>query len=105
MSIAVVEERKRRSRTEWRSLLARYSSSGLTVAGFCQAEGISPASFYRWQAALLGKDQESSQITLAGDRQGFVDIGRLDRPSHTPNSPLEITLELGDGLVLHLVRR
>lgn len=104
MPVAGVEVRKRRSRAEWRSLLARYSCSALTVAGFCQAEGICPASFYRWQA-LLGKDQESNNITLAGARQGFVDIGPLDRPSHTTNSPLEITLNLGDGLVLHLVRR
>ena len=95
--------RKRRNRAEWRSLLARYSRSGLTVAGFCQTEGICPASLYRWQA-LLGKDPESSNITLAGASQGFVDIGPLDKPFQT-NSPLEITLDLGDGLVLHLVRR
>lgn len=104
MSVAEGGVRKRRSRAEWRSLLARYSRSALTVAGFCQAEGICPASLYRWQA-LLGKDQESSNITLAGASQGFVDIGPLDRPSQTTNSPLEITLDLGDGLVLHLVRR
>lgn len=40
------------NRAEWRSLLARYSRSELTVAGFCQAEGICPASLYRWQALL-----------------------------------------------------
>jgi hypothetical protein len=103
MLVSGVELRKRRSRAEWRSLLSRFARSALTVARFCQEEGICPASFYRWQA-LLGKDQESSNITLAGASQGFVDIGPLDRSSHTMNSHLEITLDLGGGLVLHLVR-
>lgn len=103
MSVQSVVVRKRRSRAEWRSLLARYSRSELTVAGFCQAEGICPASFYRWQA-LLGKDQESSVINLTGASQGFVDLGPLDRRSNTTTPCLEITLDLGGGLVLHLVR-
>jgi putative transposase len=104
MSVAGDEVRKRRSRTEWHSLLARYSRSELTVAGFCQAEGICPASFYRWQA-LLGKDQESRVVSLPGASPGFVDLGPLDLSPRTTNPHLEIKLDLGGGLVLHLVRR
>lgn len=103
MSVQDVGVRRRRSRAEWRSLLARYSRSELTVAGFCRAEGTCPASFYRWQA-LLGKEQACSRVSLAGTSQGFVDIGPLDNPSHTTSSRLEITLDLGEGLMLHRVR-
>lgn len=103
MSVQSVVVRKRRSRSEWRSLLARYSRSELTVAGFCQAEGICPASFYRWQA-LLGTDQEGSAIDLAGESESFVDLGPLHSPSPTAKQRLEITLDLGGGLHLHLVR-
>lgn len=103
MPVSGVEVRKRRSRAEWRSLLARFARSELTVAGFCQGEGICPASFYRWQA-LLGKDQGGSRITVAGAKAAFVDLGPLDLSSHTTTPRLEITLDLGDGLVLHLVR-
>lgn len=95
--------RKRRSRAEWRSLLARYSRSELTVTEFCQEEGTCPASFYRWQA-LLGKEQEGGAVSLLGASASFVDLGPLASPSPTPKQRLEITLDLGDGLLLHLVR-
>ena len=102
MSSQRLGARKQRSRAEWCSLLARHSRSELTVAGFCQKEGICPASFYRWQA-LLGKGHESDALNLAGVKQDFVDLGPLDLSSR-PNPHLEIKLDLGGGLVLHLVR-
>jgi transposase-like protein len=39
-------------RAEWRKRLGEYRGSGLTVAGFCQREGISTASFYAWRKRL-----------------------------------------------------
>ena len=41
-------------RSEWRKRLGRYRGSGLTVAGFCEQEGISTASFYAWRKRLGG---------------------------------------------------
>jgi hypothetical protein len=37
---------------EWVERLERLQSSGLTAAKFCQAEGISPPSFYQWKRKL-----------------------------------------------------
>ncbi len=36
----------------WRRRVRRFERSGLTVARFCQQEGISKASFYRWRNKL-----------------------------------------------------
>ena len=103
MSTQGVGVKKRRSRSEWRTLLVRYSRSELTVARFCRQEGTSPASFYRWRS-LLGKNQESGSVSLPDTSESFVDLGPLDVPSPSAGQRLEIKLELGNGLVLHLVR-
>lgn len=39
-------------RQTWRQRLRRFSSSRLTVAAFCQAEGVSVPSFYQWRRIL-----------------------------------------------------
>ncbi len=39
-------------RTEWRKRLGRYRGAGMTVARFCEREGVSTASFYAWRKRL-----------------------------------------------------
>jgi hypothetical protein len=41
-------------RAEWRKRLQRHRRSGLTVARFCEREGVSTASFYSWRKRLGG---------------------------------------------------
>ena len=36
----------------WQQRLQRFEQSRLTVAAFCQAENVSPASFYHWRRML-----------------------------------------------------
>lgn len=36
----------------WRRRVRRFASSGMTVVRFCEDEGISTASFYRWRKRL-----------------------------------------------------
>lgn len=43
----------------WRSRLARFRKSGLTVAEFCQREGVSDPSFYKWRKRLEEDPQRS----------------------------------------------
>ena len=90
-------KRSRRSQDEWRALMARFDSSGLGVEAFCRREAISAASFYRWRG-LLGDAGDGGEAAPA-----FVDLGTLN-PASSSKSRLELKLELGDGLVLHLVR-
>jgi putative transposase len=92
----------RRSRQEWRSLLAEFDGSGLSVETFCRRESISAASLYRWRGLLrtVGDDDETAVISRTA---GFVDLGTLN--SASVSAPrIDLKLDLGDGLVLHLVR-
>jgi len=91
----------RRSEHEWRTLLARFEQSAMTVSAFCRREGICTASFYRWRR-LLGEPGAGDRLTPpANHSAGFVDLGAL---SSTGADRLELKLDLGGGLVLHLIR-
>jgi putative transposase len=92
----------RRSRQEWQSLLAKLDDSGLGIDAFCRREAISAASLYRWRR-LLGDVGDRDRAEVTHTTPAFVDLGTLN--SVTPSRPqLDLKLELGDGLVLHLVR-
>ena len=101
MSVMVTKQSNKE--VEWRRRLARFAASGQQVRQFCQAERVSTATFYRWHK-LLGDS------ALAPD-SGFIDVGPMpSAPRATPktapaSAALEVRLELGHGLVLHIVRR
>lgn len=92
----------RRSQDEWRALMAKFDSSGLGVAAFCRREAISAASFYRWRG-LLGDAGDGSEAVSRDAAPGFVDLGTLN-PASSSKPRIELKLDLGGGLVVHLVR-
>jgi putative transposase len=92
---------QRRSRSQWQSLLSKVDGSGLSVEAFCRREGISAASLYRWRSVLRSA-LDRGEVVVPVRAPGFVDLGVLN--SHSPGSRLELKLDLGEGLVLHLVR-
>ena len=92
----------RRSRSEWRSLLARFGGSGRSVEAFCRREAISVASFYRWRSLLSGA-ADRGEVVVRDSAPAFVDLGALSSAS-SPRRGLDLKLDLGDGLLLHLVR-
>lgn len=81
MGLPMKGKGSRRSRQEWRSLLAKSDGSGLGVEAFCRHEAISAAGLYRWRG-LVG--------TI---RSVAVSAPRID-----------LRLEFGDGVTLRLVR-
>lgn len=91
----------RRNEREWRSLLARFGSSGLGVEAFCRREAISAASFYRWRG-LLSEAHAGGEETPRDTAAGFLDLGTLG--SGSSGTRLDLKLDLGGGLTLHLVR-
>jgi hypothetical protein len=103
----VMTEAKARKQMQWRQRLARFAENGLPVKEFCQAESISTASFYRWQKEL-GMAESIPPVP-----PGFIDAGALraerkaGQPRDEPSgaAALDIRLELGHGLVLHIARR
>jgi hypothetical protein len=97
--------KRRRGVDGWRVLLGRFAISGLTVQAFCQREGISPVSFYRWRSQLAGTAVAAVPVASALPMAAveFVDLGPLGAPP-AARSRVELHLDLGEGLVLHLVR-
>ncbi len=101
-----VASRRRRGAEEWRGLLSRFSASRLSVAAFCRREGVCKATFYRWRRQLGRAVERDLSCDLGA---GFVDLGTL-KPARPPEEApllagrLELKLDLGGGLILHLVR-
>ena len=92
-------KRQRRSRDQWQAVLARFGTAGLSVAAFCARESISEASFYRWRGLL---PSSGTGHPVAQTAASFVDLGPV--ASRHRESRLEVRLELGGGVVLHVVR-
>ena len=95
-----------RKELEWRQRLARLAASGEQAKLFCQAELVSEASLYRWRAKLAG-------AVDATPAAGFIDVGVMTAAPEAQAVPkpasvggaLEVRLDLGHGMVLHIVRR
>lgn len=92
----------RRSSSQWRALLAKFDGSGMGVDAFCRREAISAASFYRWRGMLRGEGA-GGEIVCDETAPAFVDLGTLEAASAS-RSKIDLKLDLGDGLTLHLVR-
>jgi hypothetical protein len=94
--------RRRLGAESWRAALERFEEGGLSVREFCESEGLGAASFYRWRARLSSRSPRTR--TVNADRPpaaaGFVDLGTLP----AQGTRFEVRLELGGGVLLHLVR-
>lgn len=94
-----MDESKRVNRTDeqWRLLLSRFTASGMSAREFCHMEKVSESSFHRRRGA-------SGTAALQG---AFVDVGAVVSTGtsvETAGKNLELRIELGDGLVLTLVK-
>ncbi len=58
----------------WSERIRRRRESGLTVAEFCEWEGVSVASFYNWQKKLRGTKSRRQSVELVTPK------GRSQRP-------------------------
>lgn len=100
-------KRRRMGAQGWRELLAGFAGSGLTTRAFCQRAGVSPANFYRWRTLLRSAPDGAMVRSVAAPTglttNAFVDLGALNAPG-APHARFELRLDLGSGLMLHLVR-
>ena len=76
------------TRRLWQQRLGRFRHSGLTVAAFCDREGISLASFYAWRRRLQADTATEPRLVPV----------RLVTPP--PSAPVELLLP--SGCVLRL---
>jgi putative transposase len=98
--------RERRSESAWRESVGRQAESGLTVQAFCEREGIKSASLYGWRSRLRDDVQNISAPRWPARAQrpekavgDFIDLGALS----SGRARFEVRLDLGGGVLLHLV--
>lgn len=107
---ASTETRRHLSAQAWREVFGRFDSSGESVVAFCKREGLNTSSFHRWRRRL--ETPATAASTSQGPRQAarppaaasFIEMGSVAAASQSAAARLELKLELGGGLVLHLVR-
>lgn len=93
----LADGRVRRSETEWQQVLARFEASGLSVARFCQREGIARGSFVRWRQQV--------ERTRRSGTAAFVELlapASVGDPSLAVSVALELSLP--GGVVLRWMR-
>ena len=77
--------KKNEKELHWREILERQANSGLSIRGFCAAEGISQPSFYSWRKRLRAESLKPSTAEAPSDMQDearqerlFLPLGMLD---------------------------
>jgi hypothetical protein len=94
----------------WRELLQRFEQGDETQEAFCQREGVSKSTFTRWRSRGGAPANEAISFMPVASKKstksqaGFVDLGALCRPEAAAAGRLELTLDLGSGITLRVVR-
>lgn len=104
-------KRRRLGEQGWREVLRRFDAEGTTVGEFCRREGVSQSSLHRWRARLasapnggVAAEREEWCQPQKAAASGFVDLGALAASDVSMGPRLDLKLDLGGGLTLHLVR-
>lgn len=95
-------------RREWQERLQRFASSNVTIAGFCDREGVSVPSFYQWRRKLAGERQfvgatgRQGRSARAMESQAFVPV-QITHSSlvqmRLPNG-VQLSLPAGDAALV-----
>jgi transposase-like protein len=89
----------RRSREEWRELVARFEASGQTRADFCAQMGIGASTLRRWCSRLRERPPAASARAPV-----FVELPAEEKNTSAAVHPWEVELQLDAGVVLRLRR-
>jgi hypothetical protein len=83
-----------RAEAAWRERLERSERSGLAIARFCEREGVSPASFYRWRLRIRERDAAAKRSLTSQPRFQSVELKPASIPVFATN---QIAIELVGG--------
>ena len=102
-----VKRRPHLGEKRWREVLGRFDGSGMSIHAFCEREGVSASSFHRWRLRLATTPAlpaaPEDEAAPAPSTTDFIDLGSLAGEG-APTGRLDLKLDLGGGLTLHLVR-
>lgn len=101
-----IKRRRRLSAQAWRDVLRRFDGAGTSVAEFCKREGVCESSFHRWRSRLVATSAGRALVERAPQSTpaSFVDLGALGAAALSAAPRIDLKLDLGGGLTLHLVR-
>jgi len=101
-------------REAWRKRIEQQPQSGLTVAEFCQREGVSPATFYGWKRKLATKRLLQTKNSPPRQKRGTrtdgqgessatpSDVPFVQLPLSAPAASPWIEVVLAEGTVVRL---
>lgn len=105
--IGIKFKRRHLDEQTWREVLGRFECSGMSVLAFCKREGVSANSFRRWRSRLAPRPSiqaaPQGDVPAAQSATSFIELGSYGAAG-APAGRLELKLDLGGGLSLHLVR-
>jgi len=89
---------------EWSERFRRYEKSSQTIARFCVAEGVSPASFYYWKKklAVRGRRRPSVKRRQQSARPGNPGSGFRSVILTPPADAVSVKVRLPGGAVIEL---
>ena len=92
---------KRKTPSQWQSLVEQQEQSDLSVPQFCSEYSISSASFYKWRQRLATSEPSAATEPAPS----FIDLSTLASSrdhQHESDKPWHIVLSLGNGVELRL---
>lgn len=90
--------RRRRSRSEWCDLIARFQASGQTRDAFCRRHAIALSTFDRWRRLLQG---DTPVVSTEAPDKLFIELTETVPEPQRP-APWDVELQLGEGVYLRL---
>ncbi|MCF8374324.1 MAG: hypothetical protein K9H64_22065 [Bacteroidales bacterium] len=99
-----------RKEEKYRELILLQEDSGLTVKGFCQDQGIAPATYYYWRKKFKDERKGNGFVPLLIKPAGALAGSRNSRnpglqamfPDHAGSGPVIMELAYPNGVVLRL---
>ncbi len=80
--------KQNQAESSWRSRMANFRRSNLTVVEFCRREGVSGPSFYQWRKRLEGSRPESKARRRSGKGSRANRASTLFVPVNVSSSPI-----------------
>ena len=93
--------RTQRTRSQWKSLVDEFNTSGLTRTAFCKNKHIATSCLYRWQKVFAGPPAAAEFIDITEP------VARTAPTLAVPDDDgqWQVELKLGAGMVLRLRTR
>ena len=106
-----VSHRSRDKESFWRSHLARQSSSGESIRGYCRIRKLSDALFHFWRREIARRDHETP-VSLRSEKPGLIAVEIVGAPApESATSLMEIecpggpVIRVREGASLEVLQR